>query len=308
MEWKYLINRWHSLKLFDKNLIVYWFFLTVLIGVFHNNVPHWGLYLVAHLVLSVAIVFLMPYLDGFRHPVVHFFRYWYVVMSFPFLYMEVGPLIHMITPREFDPWILGVDKALFGVLPNLWVQQWVSPLLTEVMQISYSIYWLTIPLGGFIFYLSRKYYLFEKLVHYVTLTFFLSYFIFILFPVAGPRFYLAEQIHASYHTYTLGNWLRQFMSGVGFRGGAFPSSHVGVATVIFLFVRKFRPRIAYLVILPMLICLSLATVYGQYHYFTDVLAGLSMGLIIGIRGSRATDRRVNHLIAREKKETFVHTI
>ena len=281
--------RWQQLKLFDRNLIVYWAALSLMIFLFRHHVNHWFVYILVHSGISVALLFLLPFLNNKTHPLLRFLRHWYLIMGFPFLYMEIGPLIHMITPKEFDPLILRVDSALFGVPPNLWVQHLVSPPLTEVMQISYSLYWITIPLGGFIFYLSRQLYLFEKLIHYVSLTFFLSYFIFIFFPVAGPRFYLADQIHASYHTYSVGNGLRHFMSEVGFRGGAFPSSHVGVALVIFLFLRQFKPITAYGIFLPILISLSLATIYGQYHYFTDVLAGLVMGLVIGIRGARRTD-------------------
>ena len=40
------------------------------------------------------------------------------------------------------------------------------------------------------------------------------------------------------------------------------------------------------IFLPLVIALSLATVYGQYHYVTDVFAGLIMGLIIGFWGGR----------------------
>ena len=84
------------------------------------------------------------------------------------------------------------------------------------------------------------------------------------------------------------------MTHAGFRGGAFPSSHVGVAVVILLFMWRFKPKVAVAVFLPIVIALSLATVYGQYHYFTDVIAGLVMGISIGLYGSFLTAKRVKN--------------
>jgi membrane-associated phospholipid phosphatase len=276
-------TQWSKLKLFDRNLIIYWSLLSLVILIFHQNISHWLGRFILHLLLMGAVFFIIPWLDRKEPPVVRFIRNWYIVFSFPFLYWEVGPLLHAVFPGEFDHLIIQVDRWIFGVLPNIWVQTIVRPWLTDIMQISYSIYWITIPLGGAIFYFRREFRHFERLLFYVTFTFFLSYFIFIFFPVAGPRFYLADQIHANYHGFFISNLLRNFVQSVGFRGGAFPSSHVGVAMVILIYVWHFRPRIAQFLFLPLVIALSLATIYGQYHYFTDVLAGLLMGSIIGFR-------------------------
>ena len=277
---------WNRLKLFDRNLIIYFSLLSLVILIFHQNISQWFGRFLLHLLLMAAIISVIPWLDQKEHPLVRFIRNWYIVFAFPFLYWDVGPLLHAVFPGEFDHLIIQVDRLIFGTLPNIWVQGIVRPGLTDIMQLSYSIYWITIPLGGAIFYFRKEFSHFERLLFYVTFTFFLSYFIFIFFPVAGPRFYLADQIHANYHGFFISNLLRSFVQNVGFRGGAFPSSHVGVAVVILIYVWHFRPRIAQFLFLPLVIALSLATIYGQYHYFTDVLAGLMMGTIIGFRAGR----------------------
>ena len=277
---------WNRLKLFDRNLIIYFSLLSLVILIFHQNISQWFGRFLLHLLMIAAIFIIIPWLDRKKNPVVRFIRNWYIVFAFPFLYWDVGPLLHAVFPGEFDHLIIQVDRLIFGTLPNIWVQGIVRPGLTDIMQLSYSIYWITIPLGGAIFYFRKEFGHFERLLFYVTFTFFLSYFIFIFFPVAGPRFYLADQIHANYHGFFISNLLRSFVQNVGFRGGAFPSSHVGVAVVILIYVWHFRPRIAQFLFLPLVIALSLATIYGQYHYFTDVLAGLMMGTIIGFRAGR----------------------
>ena len=284
---------WNRLKLFDRNLIIYFSLLSLVILIFHQNISQWFGRFLLHLLMIAAIFIIIPWLNQKVHPVVRFIRNWYIVFAFPFLYWDVGPLLHAVFPGEFDHLIIHIDHLIFGTLPNIWVQGIVRPGLTDIMQLSYSIYWITIPLGGAIFYFRKEIGHFERLLFYVTFTFFLSYFIFIFFPVAGPRFYLADQIHANYHGFFISNLLRSFVQNVGFRGGAFPSSHVGVAVVILIYVWHFRPRIARFLFLPLVIALSLATIYGQYHYFTDVLAGLLMGTIIGSRAGRKSRQMLN---------------
>ena len=276
-------TKWSKLKLFDRSLIIYWSLLSLVILIFHQNLSHWFSRFIFHLLLIGIIIIIIPWLDSKKNPAARFIRNWYIIFAFPFLYWDVGPLLHMVSVGEFDHLIIAIDRLIFGTLPNIWVQKIVNPWLTEIMQLSYSIYWITIPLGGAIFYFRKEFHHFERLLFYVTFTFFLSYFIFIFFPVAGPRFYLADQIQANYHGFMISNLLRNFVRNVGFRGGAFPSSHVGVAVVILIYVWHFRPGIARFLFLPLVIALSLATIYGQYHYFTDVLAGLLMGIIIGFR-------------------------
>lgn len=285
--------KWKNLKQYDRNLIIYWMLISIVVLIFHQNFKSWFHYILSHAVLTVILFFSVSWLDRQNNALLRFIRYWYIIFAFPFLYWEVGPLLHIIFDGEFDAVIVNIDTWVFGVLPNILVQQYVTPLFTEIMQISYGIYWITIPLGGAIFYLNKKYDLFERLLHYVTLTFFISYFCFIFFPVAGPRFYIADQITADYQGLFLTTLLRNFVNEAAYRGGAFPSSHVAVALVILIFVWTYKPKTAIFVFLPLVVALSLATVYGQYHYFADVIAGLFLAMMIGFWGALQTETRKN---------------
>ena len=243
------------------------------------------------LVIFVYILLcLLPYLDQKQNSICKFIRYWYIIFAFPFLYWDIGPYLHAVFSREFDPLIIRIDKYFFGELPNIQILKYVQPLLTEIMQISYGIYWFTIPLGGAIFYFNNNYDHYERLLYYITITFFISYFFFIFFPVAGPRFYIADQISITYKGIFLTNHLRNFIEYAAYRGGAFPSSHVGVAVVILIFMLYFKTKTALFIFLPLVIALSLATVYGQYHYLGDVISGLIMGTIIGFWGGHNTNK------------------
>ena len=268
-------------KLFDKAIIIFLIILNVLLLTFHWNLPDWQSFFIKQSILILLIFLGILLADKSKNKILKFLRCWYPVFSYPFLYLNVGNFLHLIFPHEFDSYIIAYEMSVLGNLPNLWVQQYVNPVLTEIMQISYGIYWFTIPIGAAILYFRQRLKEYEFLIFYVTLTFIISYFFFIFFPVAGPRFTLADQIAVSYKGLFLADFLRSFVAQAGYRGGAFPSSHVAVSVVILLFLLKFNPEIAVRFLLPAVLALSLATVYGQYHYLTDMVAGLFLGLIIG---------------------------
>ena len=280
-----LSDRFKHLKLFEKSLFVFWAILTVLMSIFYSNIGNASLYIILHLLLIALLLTLVPWLDKKKGKYWIFLRYWYFILILPLFYLDVGNFLHLVTPLEYDSFILAFEEHLFGVIPNIWILDYVNPYLTEVMQISYSIYWITIPLGAAIFYSEKRLDLFEYLLYYVSITFFISYLIFIFMPVAGPRFFIVEQITVKYEGFLLTDILRGFMKQAGYRGGAFPSSHVGVAVTILVILWHFKTRTAKKVFLPLVIALSMATVYGQYHYVTDVVAGLILGLCVGMWGS-----------------------
>ena len=79
---------------------------------------------------------------------------------------------------------------------------------------------------------------------------------------------------------------RRVLEGGSAWGTAFPSSHVAVALVAAVCAwRGFRPLGALL--LPAAVLLSLATVYCQFHYAVDALAGaaLAAAALIARRGA-----------------------
>ena len=286
---KSILGQWHKLKLFDKIVIIFFLTLNLLIAIFNKNVDYAALRILLHFLVISIILYVIPLLDP-KKTIQHFLRYWYIVLAITLIYWNMGNFIHLIFRGYFDQYIINFEIAVFGELPNIWVQQYVNPLLTELMQVSYGFYWLLVPLGPAIFYFSRKYTEFEYLLFFVLITFFISYTMFILIPVYGPRFMIADQIYANYEGIVFTGLLRSFVEEAGLKGGAFPSSHVAVAVVFLFFIWKYFPNIGKYVFLPMVIGLSISTVYGQYHYVTDVVLGLLMGIVIGVIGVKYTGK------------------
>ena len=83
-------------------------------------------------------------------------------------------------------------------------------------------------------------------------------------PIAGHFFY---------------NLVHEISSRGGARGGAFPSTHVSGSIIVLVVAWKRQRQLAYL-LLPMVLGLIVATVYGRFHYVLDTIAGLALGVAI----------------------------
>lgn len=295
-----LLDKKKHFRLYDSLIVYFFVFLNILILIYHNNLSAWELHFIKHLVIVLFVAGFVIIMDQQTRPVLVFIRNWYPVLSYPFIYRNLLFFLHMVFPGELDSMILSLEMSVFGVLPNLWLQKIVNPVLTEIMQISYAVYWFTIPISAAILYFKNRPREYEYLIFYVTVTFFVSYLFFIFFPVAGPRFTLASEISVSYDGLFMTKYLRGFVASAGFRGGAFPSSHVAVAVVVYIFMYTFERKNALRYFLPAVIALSLATVYGQYHYLTDMIAGLVLGILIGFTG-------IKHFKKSERLKAIMHT-
>ena len=67
----------------------------------------------------------------------------------------------------------------------------------------------------------------------------------------------------------------------GVHGNAFPSSHIMLAFVVFVFVYRFLPRVAPWLLVPILL-MCVGAVYDGYHYASDVVAGALIGIVVGL--------------------------
>ena len=60
---------------------------------------------------------------------------------------------------------------------------------------------------------------------------------------------------------------------------AFPSSHVGITTILMILAGRTRSRWLFFCLLPLFLLMCFATVYIQAHYAIDVFAGLVSGIL-----------------------------
>ena len=140
---------------------------------------------------------------------------------------------------------------------------------------------------------------------FVMLTSFFAYYVvFVLLPVTGPQFYYlavgTEKIAVGIFP-NLGDWFlthAERMAAPGWSDGffyhlldlthdagerptaAFPSSHVGVTTVVMLLALRTRSKSLIFTILPFYLLMCLSTVYIYAHYVIDAIAGFLTGILL----------------------------
>ena len=204
---------------------------------------------------------------------------------------------------NLDHHFASIEQALFGCQPALVFSQQVSwGWFSELMCLGYVSYFPLIVLVT-LYYFFRRNDEFVKASSVIITSFFVYYVIFVLVPVTGPQFYYPavgfDTIAAGVFP-DLGNWFMTHdfrMSAPGWSDGffyhlldvthdsgerptaAFPSSHVGITTILFLLALRTRCRWLSGTVLFFLILMCFSTVYIFAHYLVDVIAGLVTGVL-----------------------------
>lgn len=194
------------------------------------------------------------------------------------------------------------DHTLFGCQPAYEM----SLLLTgkvwsELFNAGYFSYFLMIALGALIPLCCKREEM-GRTVFVVTAGFFAYYVIYLFLPVTGPQFYftvidptliphgpypsLEDYFNLHPDTPITGNEVPGFFQSLvemAHNGGerpvaAFPSSHVGMSTVLMILFWQLK-RGAFFAMLPLYVLLCASTVYIGAHYLVDVFGGWATALL-----------------------------
>ena len=248
---------------------------------FGRHQPSTKYLLPIHAGLLFAIVWMVVRWDDRTRGVARFLRHLYPAILYTFFYCEIAVALHWVFKGFFDPQILAVERAILGVDLNVWLIPAQQTLLNEWMMLGYFSYYLVIPSLALTLYWQRRIGELHDFLTAVTVTFVISYAGFILYPVAGPRYFLAESFSGPIPGWCfvpLVNWI---IASGAIHGGCMPSSHVAVALVVLVWAYRTNRRLA-MVMTPFILTLFFATVWGRYHYLSDVVAGWLVG-VAGLR-------------------------
>lgn len=262
----------------DRVLLLYLVATGMLVAVFRRTVPHGQMLLSAH-AAAAAGVYSLRFVPDRTPAVLRFLRDWYPVLAFPILYKEVEVLAFAFGNWGLTPVLARVESSLFAGHPSLYLSQALpSVALSEVVHFCYLAYVALVPLVGGLWYFTGRREAFGELLLLVSLTFSVSYLFYILFPVDSP-FYLAPPPGEPFAGHFFYDLVHFVSDRGGARGGAFPSSHVSISTVVLLVVAARQPRWLYW-LGPLYAGLVFATVYGRFHYALDVLAGWALAFVV----------------------------
>lgn len=204
---------------------------------------------------------------------------------------------------NLDHVFAGLEQQLFGCQPSLLFSQKVPwGWFSELMCMGYVSYF---PLMSvlLVYYFFMRHHEFLLSAFVLLTSFFVFYVVFALLPVTGPQFYylaVGTDNIAQGVLPNVGDWFMthsERMAPPCWSGGvfhhlldlahdagerptaAFPSSHVGITTVVMLLAWRTRSRSLFFGMLPFFLLMCLSTVYIYAHYAIDAIAGFLTGLV-----------------------------
>ena len=278
-----------SMHTTDVLLIAWAGFLSAVNIVFSGRIPYWRVFLVLNTASVIFIVAVAALRGRTTSRVIRVVHDWYIA---PAVFLTFKQLYYLIKPMhlgaDYDDWLILADRWLFGVDPTVWLYRFAHPVLTEVLMIAYTLFYLLFLLIGYEFYRRGERAAFHLFMFTCVYGFLLSYLGYFTLPAIGPRFTLHD--FAALDRELPGLWLtphlRWFVNaGESIPTGVpndvaisltqrdvFPSGHTMMTLVLIYYAWRYRERVRWFVTITGAL-LILATVYQRYHYVVDLLAG-----------------------------------
>ncbi len=277
-------------------LIIGFFIILSLINiVFAFKIPYWWQLVALNCAVSVLIWWLGWARAKKGSKLLRDIHEWYVV---PLVFFSFKELYYMIYPihegKDYDDWLIAIDKWIFGVNPTEWLAQFSQPLATEVLQIAYTSFYFLFLIVGHEFYRQRQIDYFLFFMFTIIYGFFLSYLGYFFLPAVGPRFTLHDfaTLNQDLPGLLLTPYLRWFVntggsiplnvpsavSMAGTQRDVFPSGHTMMTLVLMYLCARWNVKARYFIYVIGAL-LIVATVYQRYHYVIDLVAGFVFALV-----------------------------
>jgi membrane-associated phospholipid phosphatase len=220
----------------------------------------------------------------------HWLHFLWPILTLATIYTQCTSWDNLLFPQTFDPILARWDRGLFGVSLNRIMAPAVGSLwMDELMHFFYFSYYLVLLVPAAWLFRQRKIQAFG-LVFSLILMLYIHFIFFMLFPGDGPIPERRVLFGKGIMFIPLMDFIYQMSEQSG--GGAFPSTHVASAVLIYLYMIKYFPKLR----LPgAIICsgIVLATVYCSYHYAIDSVAGLFTGGLFFLLGEFIYTRWLN---------------
>lgn len=272
----------------------------VIILLFHRMERPLGM-LFERLIIVVAMVLLVWIYRQYACKLTTFLRTAFQMGLLAYWYPDTYEFNRLFP--NLDHLFASCEQAIFHCQPAILFSQYCSSAwFCEAFNLGYFSYYPMI-FGIALFYFFCRYREFDKVAFVLVTSFFVYYLIYLFLPVAGPQYYFpaigldqVAQAHFpaigdyfNYHAELLPakepDWgifykLVEMSQQAGERPtAAFPSSHVGMSTIILLLAFRAK-KFLFWCLMPFYVLLCCATVYIQAHYLIDAIAGFFTAFLI----------------------------
>ena len=211
----------------------------------------------------------------FVRPFLRVIRDWLPFLVILLMYYTLwGDATLLMVTTDRDQVLMGFDQRVFGFQASLALQRIISPGMTSWMTFCYFFHIINIPLVGCFLYIGRPRARFREMMSGIMVVSFLGMMGYLLVPAIGPVYTLRAQYTVPLHqSLWLFNQQVDFMDFARIRRDVFPSMHVAISFVVWLYAYRNSKKLFW-ILSPLIVSLWLSTLYLRYHYLIDVVAGL----------------------------------
>ncbi len=266
--------------------------LYAILGVFHyDKVDYPGITVAVNLTLSIALVGL-ALADGYApSQSVTLVRKFFLLPGVFFVYAQAHVFIQHVNPTDVDAVLIKLDYSIWGTHPTRWAAQFAHPVLTEILQVCYFLYfWIPLFLGLEL-YARKDMHAFMYYAFVLAFGFYISYLLYFLAPAVGPRLTLHD--FSRYQTELPGLWLTPVLRGIVDHGtgiansvnpfltahrDCMPSGHTMITIINVVTAFRVRSSARWLFVV-IGVGIVLSTIYLRYHYTVDVMAGVFWAIL-----------------------------
>jgi len=213
-------------------------------------------------------------LRGFIRPYWEIARDWFPFLVILLMYYSLwGEATHLLVTKDRDAALIAMDQRLFGFQASVALQHFVSAPLTAWMQFAYAFHIWNIPLVACFIYLRRPRARFREMMCGLVVISFFGLVGYLLVPAIGPMYTLREQFTVGLsQPVAMFNRQMDFMDFARIQRDVFPSLHVGISFVVWLYAYRNSRRLFW-ILMPLVLSLWVSTVYLRYHYLVDCVTG-----------------------------------
>ena len=276
-----------KLKAFDLVVVIFFIFLILINLIFHQRVNNWLFFIIINSLIILFAFALGYFEDKYNNRFWRIIHYWYIAPLILFTFKELYYMIHPIRMQDYDYLFIKIDHWIFGVNPTQWLQQYTNPVLTEILQIVYGLFYFLPIILALVLLRNKRYLAVDFAAFSIIYGFFLSYIGYFALPGIGPRFTLHNfsRMNIDLPGIWLTNYLRDLVNiGESIPPGTsnpaaivqrdvFPSGHTMITLIVIYLSIKLKSRSRYFLV-PIGTLLIFATVYLWYHYVIDLIGGL----------------------------------
>lgn len=213
-------------------------------------------------------------------PELHYLRDWVPLLLVLFAYREMDWFSVGYKTRHLEQrWLAWDHQYLFDLGFRNWMEG-LGPAIPSVLEFAYLLVYGIGVFSVIAFYVAHRRERIDRFLSVYLIGTLVAYALFPYFPSDPPRV-LFPEADLPQHLTAMRRLNLALVGGYGIHSSVFPSAHVSSAFSAAWGLIRFLPEHRWVgrAALIYAAVVSIATVYGRYHYGADALAGLGVSLV-----------------------------